>query len=266
MNAKHVVSVDGTEIVYWQCGAGPALVLVHGGICDHMAWHAVVPLLARHFTVVTFDRRGRGESGDAPAHSVAREIEDIDSVLRTVGEPAVLVGHSAGAILSLAAAQSSRLRALVVYEPPFILEGTREHPDPALVAVMKDLLGQGRREDVLRLAMRESVGVSDTEFDQLRIGPGWKHLLGVAPAVPYDWKIWEERFDPQRLAALKIPVLVLLGSESPSWIRTSTEAVHGVIPGAMLSLLPGQEHFAMLTAPELFAQQVTSFALQHCQP
>ena len=128
------------------------------------------------------------------------------------------------------------------------------------------LLEPHEKIDVLRLAMRESVGVSDTEFDQLRIGPGWKHLLGVAPAVPYDWKIWEERFDPQRLAALKIPVLVLLGSESPSWIRTSTEAVHGVIPGAMLSLLPGQEHFAMLTAPELFAQQVTSFALQHCQP
>src|SRR5579862_3642859 len=116
----HVVrSKDGTPLACWRQGSGPALLLVHGGLCDHLAWHFVAPLLAPHFTVWTLDRRGRGKSGDTQPWSVQREVEDVLALLSIIGEPAHLLGHSAGAILVLrAACRAERLRSLILYEPP----------------------------------------------------------------------------------------------------------------------------------------------------
>ena len=185
-----VTSADGTRIAFWREGSGPPLLLVHGGICDHFAWYFVVPLLAQRFTVYTFDRRGRGASGDTPPYAPERERQDIAGMLRAIGEPAHLLGHSAGGILALqAAGRAHDLLSLILYEPAFVVDGARERPGLESLEKMRRLLAAGDRDEVVRTAMRESVGAPDTEIAALAAGPGWTHLLEVAPAIPYDWKI-----------------------------------------------------------------------------
>jgi pimeloyl-ACP methyl ester carboxylesterase len=255
------ISEDGTPIAYWREGSGPPLLLVHGGACDHYAWYSVTPMLARTFTVYALDRRGRGQSGDTPPHTVARELEDIVAVLGAIGEPAHLLGHSAGAILALGAAERAEtLRSLILYEPPFIIHGARPRPAPEILERMKALLAAGDHDEVLRIAMRESIDVPEEQIERMKAGPGWEHLRAVAPAIPYDWKLWDERLEPGRLARLRMPALLLLGSESPAWLHVGTKAVLAALPNARLAMLPGQAHAAMVTAPELFAQAVARFA------
>lgn len=253
-------SADGTRIAFWREGSGPPVLLVHGGICDHHAWHAVVPLLARRHTVWTYDRRGRGASGDAPPYRVEREVEDITALLDAIGEPAHLLGHSAGAMLALAAAlRGPRLLSLILYEPPFAVGGDPADPDPGERAQIEACLAAGDRDQALRLAMRATVATPDAELDRLQAGSGWQHLRALAPSILYDWRIWEEGRIPPRPTTLPVPVLLLLGSETIPRIRVATEALRQALPRARLKILPGQAHFAMVAAPELFAGEVVDF-------
>jgi len=257
-----VTSADGTKIAFWRDGAGPPLLLVHGGICDHLAWYFVVPLLARHFTVYTFDRRGRGGSGNSLPYSAEREVEDILAILHAIGEPAHLAGHSAGGILALkVATRGANLLTLTLYEPAYVIDGARERPAPEVLDRIRCLLDAGDYDEVIRIAMRESVGMSEAEIAEMEAGPGWEHLCGVAEAVPHDWMLWEERLEAENVRAVRAPVLVVTGSDSPEWLRVSAEAVLAAFPNARRAELPGHGHSAMITGPELFAKTVIDFAL-----
>jgi pimeloyl-ACP methyl ester carboxylesterase len=255
-----VISADGTRIAYWREGSGPPLLMVHGGICDHFAWYFVVPLLARKFTVYTFDRRGRGASGDTPPYAAAREREDIAAILSSIGEPVHLLGHSAGGILALQTAEHTRdLLSLMLYEPGFIVDGAREYPAPEILARMRSLLSEGDRDQALRIAMRESVGASEADIAALASGPAWTRLLAVASGIPNDWMLWQERFSPETAREIRTPALLLMGTESPAWLRKGTQAVHAALPNSQLTVLRGQGHSAMITGPQLFAQAVIDF-------
>jgi len=256
-------SADGTPLAFWREGAGPPLLLVHGGACDHMAWYYVAPLLARMFTVYTYDRRGRGESGDTPPYAVQREVEDVATMLKQIGEPAHLLGHSAGGILALLAAERTPdLLSLILYEPAFVIEGSRERPGPDVLKKMQVLLAAGDRDEVVRIAMRETLGVPEDEIAAMGAGPGWEHLRAAAHTIPYDWELWGVRFDAERAATVRTRALLMMGSESPAWLQIGTKAVLAALPCARLEVLQGQEHVATVTAPEMFASVVADFALE----
>jgi pimeloyl-ACP methyl ester carboxylesterase len=260
---KTVTSADGTRIAFWREGAGPPLLLVHGGVCDHLAWYFVVPLLARKFTVFTYDRRGRGESGDTPPYAVEREVEDIVAMLKAIGEPAHLLGHSAGGILALLAAERwDDLLSLTLYEPAFVVEGARDRPAPEVLDKMKALLAVGDRDEVIRIAMRETLDLPESEIAKMGAGPGWENLIAVAHTIPYDWELWDEPLVEERVRKVQTRALLLMGSESPSWLQVGTEAVLAALPCARLEVLQGQEHLATVTAPEMFAQVVVRFVEQ----
>jgi len=260
------ISADGTPIAFWREGSGPPLLLVHGGVCDHHAWYFVVPLLARRFTVYTYDRRGRGQSGDTPPYAVERELEDIAAMLSTIGEPAHLLGHSAGGILALKAAERrSDLLSLTLYEPAFVVDGARKRPGPEVLEKMQALLAAGDRDEVIRIAIRETLELPEHEIAAMGQGPGWEHLRAVAHTVPYDWMLWTERLDEEKLAAMHTRTLLLMGSESPSWLQMGTKAVAAALPCTKLEVLQGQEHSATITAPEMFAQVVIRFIEEGCQ-
>ncbi len=88
-------------------------------------------LLSRDFSVVNYDHRGRGDSGDHPVYDVQREVDDLDAVIERVGGPLLLFGMSSGAVLALeAVARGSAVSALALYEPPFVVDRTRP-PLPA---------------------------------------------------------------------------------------------------------------------------------------
>jgi pimeloyl-ACP methyl ester carboxylesterase len=125
---------------------------------------------------------------------------------------------------------------------------------------IQGLLAAGNRGEAVRVAMRESVGASEEQLDAMAGSPGWTRLLAVAPAIPHDWMLWEERFDARRASAMRTRTLMLMGSESPGWLRQGTEAVLAALPAARAVVLPGQGHSAMITAPELLARAVIDFA------
>src|SRR5580658_9129126 len=199
-----VISADGTSIAYWREGSGPPLLLVHGGVCDHIAWHFVVPFLARNFTVYTFDRRGRGDSGDTPPYAVERELDDIAALLQMIGEPAHLLGHSAGGILALLAAErAENLLSLILYEPAFVVDGARERPGPEVLEKMRSLLAAGDRDEVIRTAMRETLALPESQIAAMEAGPGWEHLRAVAHTVPHDLEMWNIPLVPVRVRAIQ---------------------------------------------------------------
>ena len=139
MSQETVTSVDGTPIATWRSGEGPPLVLVHGTAADHSRWAPVLPAFEQHFTVNAVDRRGRGGSGDAEDYAVDREFEDVAAVVDSVGESAILLGHSYGALCALEAARLTRnVGKLVLYEPGIEVAGEQIYP-PAVIERLEAL-------------------------------------------------------------------------------------------------------------------------------
>src|SRR5688572_17646106 len=99
-------SKDGTLIVYEKAGSGPALILVNGALA-HRKFNGEKDLasrLSKNFTVIYYDRRGRGDSSDTSPYAVEREIEDLEALVHVAGGKVFLYGSSSGAALALLAA------------------------------------------------------------------------------------------------------------------------------------------------------------------
>jgi pimeloyl-ACP methyl ester carboxylesterase len=246
-------------------GTGPPLVIVHGAVMGSIAWGMVASLLAPHCTVHALDRRGYGESGDTPPYAVEREIEDIVAVLGSIGEPAALLGHSSGAILALMVAERGQpLRRLMLYEPPLFIGGCRPRPVQDLPDRLEAFLAAGDRDAVLRTFLREGPAIPEPEIDRMQAGDGWDGgwamLTAQAPALPHDARIATMyTLEPSRLRAIRTPTLLLLGSESPPWVQTDIGTLAATLPHSQIAILPGQEHLANVTAPDLLAREVVSF-------
>jgi pimeloyl-ACP methyl ester carboxylesterase len=118
-----VLSGDGTNIAFDRVGEGPPVVVVDGALCDRAANRPTAEQLAQHFTVINYDRRGRGDSGDTAPYAPEREIEDLEAIIAGAGGIASVYGHSSGAALALhAAARGLPIARLVLHEPPYTLE------------------------------------------------------------------------------------------------------------------------------------------------
>lgn len=256
---ESVTSRDGTLIAYWRSGQGPPLVLVHGSTADHTRWAPVLPAFAEHFTVYAVDRRSRGGSGDAGKYAIEHEFEDVARVVDSIGEPVNLLGHSYGALCSLEAARrTDNLRKLVLYEPP-IPSGIEIYPTET-VAQIQALTDDGRNEEALTIFFRDIVNVPPHEMTMLRSLPNWPARVAAAHTIPREMFGSDGYvFEPGRFVGLDTPTLLLLGGDSPAFLRAATERVHAALPHSRIAVLPGQQHTAMNTAPELFTQEVLQF-------
>ena len=147
-------SKDGTKIAYDKTGQGPTLIVVAGAFQDRMAMAAYAEPLSKHFTVFNYDRRGRGESGDTPPYAVEREIEDIDALIQVAGGSAFVFGGSSGGVLTLdAAAYGSNITKLALYEPPFVVDDSRDPVPENIVDQLRDMIASGRRGDAAETFM-----------------------------------------------------------------------------------------------------------------
>jgi pimeloyl-ACP methyl ester carboxylesterase len=255
-------SADGTVIAAERSGGGPALVLVAPALATRSAFAPLAALLAPHFTVYAYDRRGRGDSGDTPPYAVEREIEDLTAVIIAAGGTAHVFGHSSGAVLALdAAARDVGVTRLALYEPPFIVDGD---PMPADFAdQLAGLVAADRPADALVLWMRSTVGMSDEAIARARTEPWWPALEAVAHTTPYDAAITApymtgRPLPAQRWSNVTMPTLVLDGEVSPSFLRDGAKALAGILPNASTNTFPGQGHGA---PPEMVAPVLTEFFL-----
>ncbi len=243
MTVKTVRSADGTTIAFDRFGDGPPLILVVGAFCDRSTPRALAELLHGDFAVFTYDRRGRGASGDTPPYSVEREIEDLDAVISETGAAPFVFGHSSGAVLALeAAARGLPMSKLVVYEPPYIVDDTRARPDE-LGERVSALIASGHRSVAMKLFLTEGPEVPPGAIAAMEASPGWSHMEAMAHTLPYDLAICGDQFIPRgRLANIQVPTLALSGGESPDWARNAVDAVAAAIPRAQHASLDGQTH------------------------
>jgi pimeloyl-ACP methyl ester carboxylesterase len=256
-----VASSDGTVISVRRSGSGPALILIHGTSADHQRWLPVMPRFEQHFTVYAMDRRGRGDSGDAPDYDLLREAEDVAAVVDAVGEPVLVLAHSYGAICGMEAARlTDRIARLVLYEPP-IPTGLPMYP-PGIPDRMQALIDNGEAEAALEVFFREVVRMPAHELDAFRRLPMWERRIRLAPTIPREVAVDRlYRFKPAAFADVQVPTLLLLGSDSPPLFREAVEVVDAALPNSSVVLLQGQQHIAMDTDPELFVREVLRFLL-----
>ena len=254
-----VTSADGTRIAYETHGAGPPLILVDGALCSRAFGPSpkLAAALADRFTVVAYDRRGRGGSGDAPAYDKAREIEDLAALVEAVGGRASLLGLSSGAALALeAAAAGVPVDRVAAYEPPYMPDDHARHATHE--QRLRALLAAGRRGDMVKYFMRDMVGAPGFVLVMMRLLPGvWRKLCAVAHTLPYDAAVMSAFQVPTaRFAAVRAPTLVLHGGKTEPRLASAARAVAAAVPGARHDVVAGEDHDV---AAKKLAPIVTSF-------
>lgn len=256
-----VTSQDGTRIGFDRSGQGPALILVDGAMCSRSfgPMGPLAALLAPRFTVYTYDRRGRGESGDTAPYAVEREVEDIDALVSEAGGSAFVYGISSGAVLALQAARRlPRLTKLAMYEPPLFLgdDGIQRFKDYRVE--LDQLVAAGRRGDAAELFMR-FVGTPADAVAQMRQAPVWPMFEAIAPTLAYDAAVMDDGAVPVAAAsAVAVPALIMAGGASPAWLRQAAQQVADAAPHARYRTLEGQTHEV---AAEALAPVLTEFFL-----
>ncbi len=256
-----VRSKDGTWIAYEKSGSGSPLVLVHGTTADHTRWAPILPRLEKAHTVYAVDRRGRGGSGDGEPYAIEREFEDVAAVVDSIPEPVNLLGHSYGAICSLEAALRTRnLRRLILYEPPIPVGVPGVYPSD-VVAEVRNRLAEGDRDGAVTLFLSRIARVPQSELDLLKSVPAWKGRVAAAHTVLREIDAGDKlyKFEPRRFRSVKVPVLLLVGGDSPEFLKVPVDELHRILPNSRLVVMPGQQHVAINTAPDLFLREVLSF-------
>ena len=245
---KTVTSRDGTRISFDRWGQGLPVIVVGGALSDRSGGDELARLVASKFTVISYDRRGRGASTDTRPYSVKREIEDIEALIDSAGGSAYVYGKSSGASLALqaTAALQGKVRKLALYEAPFSdAEGAaREWRE--FRAKLDALLAADRREEAITLFMK-FVGAPDEAIAQMKTSPAWPGMLAMAPTLAYDNALLgADRSVPVGIAAkVKADTLVMDGAASAGplpFMRSTADKLGKTIPGAQRLVVEGQGH------------------------
>lgn len=241
---KTVASRDGTAIAFERAGEGPPIIFVFGAFNDHNRAVPLASVLQQRFTTYVYDRRGRGSSGDKQPYAIEREIEDIDALIREAGGSALVFGHSSGATLALhAAAGGSAITEMVLYEPPFDVDGSRPKPPADLAEQIAQLVSRNRRGDAVELFQTKGIGLPEEVVVQLRNAPTRPGLEAVAHTLAYDALITGDLSLPADLiGSVAAPTLVLAGDASPPFMQTAARAIADALPHGRHRLLPEQTH------------------------
>jgi pimeloyl-ACP methyl ester carboxylesterase len=262
-------SGDGTVIAYDRAGDGAPLVLVPGAFSyrRYPGQVRLAGLLEARFTVYSYDRRGRGDSGDRKPYAVEREIEDLAAVIDAAGGHAHVWGLSSGAVLALeAAAAGLPIRRLAVHEPPLVVDPADRRPPADLLQRVTALIDAGQRGAAVRYFMVDGMGAPAFVPTMLRLMPkAWKSLTAVAHTLPYDAAILRGYQEGHPLpagqwASATMPALVMCGAdkETPAFFVHAAQAVAAALPGARMVQRRGLGHTKALNAP-VIADTLTEF-------
>ncbi len=262
MNITH--SQDKTPIAYETTGSGPLLIIVTGALNTHNfgVSSEMVPFLHETFKVLTYDRRGRGQSGDTPPYSIEKEIQDLAALIDLHGGKAYLYGHSAGAALALftAAEYPDKVLKVAAYEPPLSggwLERTMTN------FLIRQIQKQVAKEKNLAVVLRfmRFVGMDEQLIKDTLASEHGQTIIDMAGTIAYEAEIQKaSRAFLQELAPkLGMPVLMISGTKSfktaPAIMTTFTQ----VIPQAESRILEGQTHSV---EPEVISPILLEFFLR----
>ena len=262
---RTVTSKDGTTIAFDQSGKGPAVILVNGalGTRSHATPNSLADILSKQFTVIDYDRRGRGDSGDTLPYAVQREIEDMEALIDRVGGSAFLFGNSSGAILALEAARAlpNKVKKLALYEPPFIIDDSRPPLPEDYVEQLNAATAAGHPGDAVEIFMTKALLIPPEFVTLMRNAPmsqtfgvdagakppEWADMEKVAHTLAYDDMIVKEfltgkPLPPRRWAPFTSPALVIVGGNSEPFFHDGAKALVEDMPNAERRILEGQDH------------------------
>jgi len=244
---QFIHSKDNTPIAYEISGSGPLLIIVTGALNFHNFGvpGEMVPFLQDQFTVLTYDRRGRGQSGDTPPYSIEKEVQDLVSLIDHHGDKAHLYGHSAGAALALftAAASPEKVLKVAAYEPPLSGGWLERTMTDILIRQIGKQVARGENLAVVKRFMR-FVGMDEQLIKDTLESEHGQTIIDMAATIAYEAEIQKasKAFLEDRAKNLPMPVLMLAGTKSfktaPDIMTSFTRA----IPQAESRLLEEQTH------------------------
>lgn len=254
-----ITSKDGTKIAYEVRGIGPALLLVDGAMCsrDMGPMPAIADALSDKFSVWIFDRRGRGGSGNNLPWTMEKEIDDITALLDAMGDNPMMFGISSGALLAARAAAGGKVTRLALFEAPMIVDGTHPPMPADFVPGIERHVANGKPSEAAKDFMRY-VGMPGIALFIMSMLPFWKKVTVNAHTLPYDLSFVEPYQAGKPLkksdwADISMPVLVMDGGKSPTYMRNAQKQWADILPDAQYKTLPGQTHNVKTDAiaPEL---------------
>ena len=241
-----ITSKDGTKIAYNKSGNGPAVILVDGAFCskDFGPTPKLVPVLANYFSVISYDRRARGDSSDKQPYLVQREIEDIEALMNVAGGTAHLYGVSSGAVLSIQAVASGLpVKKMALFEPPYYTESRRHKPPLDAEQQLKKMIAEGRKKDAVKFYLRKVIGVPAIVPFILRLTSNWSKMIANANSLPYDVAVMGNFIIPnEMLASINIPTMVIASAKSPQSLLKPAQLVAKALPTCQHKILKGQIH------------------------
>ncbi len=266
------VSADGSQIAYTRRGTGPTVILVAGAFVHRGfgTMHKIADQLVDAFTVVTYDRRDRGESSASTRdYEVSQEFEDLQALIDANGGHAHLFGWSSGASLVLQAAPSLQgVDSIAIYETPYIADRSRVPLPDGYVARYDELVGQGRNGALIDYFMTVGIGLPRIIPALSRLNPQWRKMKALAPTLAHDARLVHPYargidYPPDTFAGISVPIWVGWGSKSPDWIQRSNrrvaEHLAGQCPTATTELA-GQTH---LVKPAAIAPALRDHFTRH---
>jgi pimeloyl-ACP methyl ester carboxylesterase len=264
---RTAISKDGTAITYEQIGHGPLLILVSAALTDRDGDRPLAKQLASSFTVLNYDRRGRGTSGNTEPYTVEREIEDLTALASTGAGPIYLFGSSSGAVLALDAANrlGTKVARVFLYEPPFIVDNSRPPLAESLLNEINAALAANDRPEAVTLFFNKGMGVPKPGVLFMRLMlPAWADMLKLAHTVPYDLTILSgtqsgEPLPRDRWSHANAPTMVAVGSKSEPFFHSGAKALVGLMPVVTYRSLDGLDHSAVLMAPQTVGSAVVQF-------
>ena len=262
-------TVNGVRLFYDITGDGPPLVLVHGSWGDGAGWEPVLPLLASHFRVLVYDRRGHSRSERPSTQGSAEEdVADLVALIEHLDlAPAHVAGVSSGAALALrlAAQRPDLVRSAAAHEPALFSLFTDDPDD-----------GPAMREALQRLEEATLVAPGDAErgarqfAETVAYGPGaWelippdrqRVMVGNAPTWVDEMRdpgAWTT--DLAALTAITCPILLTGGDQSLPFWQSVVARVAALLPNARTRVIAGAGHVPQASQPEAYAAAVMANA------
>jgi pimeloyl-ACP methyl ester carboxylesterase len=261
---QYTVSKDGTKIAWSKTGKGQPVIVIDGALC-HRNFGANMKLpqyLNEHFTVYTYDRRGKGESGNKKPFALQREFEDLQSLIDVVGESPFVYGISSGAALALEAANHGlSFKKLALYEAPYIVDDSRRPIPQDYLQTLEKFIAAGENGKALNYFLKAGAGLPAYVVLMMRLMPVWKQVKSIVDTVIFDTLAIGSNGSGEKLTAgkwpgVRIPVLLISGSKSQQWIRNAMLNLAEVLPDSTHLILKGETH---TVNPKMLAPHLISF-------
>src|SRR5215207_1349245 len=238
-----ISSNDGTSIAYDIFGSsGPGLILISGAFTDRSYYVPLATALSADFTVITYDRRGRGDSTDTAPYAVEREFEDLQALRDATGAVYASADSSGGMVLFRAVAAGVPFDKLAVMEVPFRVEGAPPAPDRYLER-LQEFIAAGNPGGAAELFMVEAVGQPQEMVDSFKGTPMWASLEAMAHTLVYDsLQMGDSELPTDLLAGIPNETLVIHSTGSPAWLQSAVTQTAAALPNARVAALEGQFH------------------------